>query len=344
VGPTERMPHGTPARTPGPRAVQPGSKPGSKLGLLIAAVVIFGLVGLAGAGYLFLRGGTAEPAPGPIAEDASPAATMPAAPTSTGTLVIDSDPPGASVSIDGEPRGVTPLRLTDLAPGAYTITLERSGYETFNQRVTLSDVAPQAELKPVLERAAPVPPAQATLTVLSTPFGAGVTVDGNAAGQTPLTNLRLRPGSHRVELRKPGYEPWSQAVTASAGESLKVDAILKVSAPAPTPPPVAALDPERVYLNLASDVDTPARKLSGPSVSYPDRAPRLRSGESVSVRVSFVVDAEGQVTELKVVESGGKLLDDAVVSAIRTWSYSPAVKHGVKVKVRIEMKQTFRAG
>ena len=38
------------------------------------------------------------------------------------------------------------------------------------------------------------------------------------------------------------------------------------------------------------------------------------------------------------------MIDDAVLAAVRAWKYSPAVKRGVKVKVRITLKQTFRAG
>ena len=60
--------------------------------------------------------------------------------------------------------------------------------------------------------------------------------------------------------------------------------------------------------------------------------------------MSFVVSENGEVTDLKVVESGGKAVDEAVMAAIRGWRYSPAVKKGVKVKVRITFKQTFRAG
>jgi TonB family protein len=88
-----------------------------------------------------------------------------------------------------------------------------------------------------------------------------------------------------------------------------------------------------------------AKKTSGNSASYPQKnAPRLKSGDSVSVSVSFVVTETGEVTDLKVTESAGQVVDDAVTSAIRTWKYSPAVKKGVKVKVRVAFKQTFRAG
>jgi TonB family protein len=62
------------------------------------------------------------------------------------------------------------------------------------------------------------------------------------------------------------------------------------------------------------------------------------------VSLTFVVDENGDVEEPKVVESAGSVIDDAVVKAVRKWKYSPALKQGVKVKVKIAFKQTFRAG
>jgi TonB family protein len=47
---------------------------------------------------------------------------------------------------------------------------------------------------------------------------------------------------------------------------------------------------------------------------------------------------------VKVVESGGKQLDEAAVAAVQKWKYSPATKQGVKVKVRHTFRQTYRAG
>jgi hypothetical protein len=47
----------------------------------------------------------------------------------TGGLVVSSSPINAQVSLDGKYRGNTPLTLTDLAPGDYTILLELQGYQ-----------------------------------------------------------------------------------------------------------------------------------------------------------------------------------------------------------------------
>jgi TonB family protein len=89
-------------------------------------------------------------------------------------------------------------------------------------------------------------------------------------------------------------------------------------------------------------VETLARKLSGASPSYPSgRAPRLRSGQRVSVLVRFVVTDAGDVSDVMVVESAGKLVDDVVVAAVRGWKFEPATKQGVHVKVEASFRQTF---
>ena len=92
-------------------------------------------------------------------------------------------------------------------------------------------------------------------------------------------------------------------------------------------------------------MDAPAKKVSGSSPSYPsDRAGRLKSGERVSVLVRIVVSETGEVQDVSVVESGGKAVDEVVVSAIRRWKFQPATKRGTRVKVQMTFKQTFLGG
>lgn len=47
----------------------------------------------------------------------------------TGTVVIESSPPGASVMVDGESQGITPLVLKHIPAGQWEGSLEREGYE-----------------------------------------------------------------------------------------------------------------------------------------------------------------------------------------------------------------------
>jgi len=202
----------------------------------------------------------------------------------------------------------------------------------------------QAEVKLVLAR---LPPALGLADIGSTPPGAAVSVDGAPVGETPLTGLKLRPGAHQVEFTREGYERHSESVRIEAGKKAKLDVALAAvvkATPPPTPPPPVVVDANAIYENTAHEVDTLAKKIGGASASYPEKAPRLDRAGQVSVSVSFIVNENGEVVDPKVTESAGKLIDEAVLSAIRTWRYEPAVKQGVKVKVRVRFKQTFRAG
>jgi TonB family protein len=117
-----------------------------------------------------------------------------------------------------------------------------------------------------------------------------------------------------------------------------------MAAPAtPSPEPEATPSPivEGAMVELSPDV-TPPRRLSGDSASYPEPARRLKLYGQVAV--SLVVDGQGQPTNLRVVESAGQILDDAVLKAVSGWRFQPAMKDGVKVSVRWLVRQRFQKG
>ena len=65
------------------------------------------------------------------------------------------------------------------------------------------------------------------LTITSTPAGATVSINGRAAGVTPLV-LRERPaGSVAVQIANDGFERWSASVQVRAGEMTNVFATLR---------------------------------------------------------------------------------------------------------------------
>jgi TonB family protein len=295
------------------------------------------------------RGATLEPPattlaaavePTPVAP---PPTTTPVTATATGSIHVETTPPGAAISINGEPKGNAPLDVADLAVGNYEVRAELRGYEPTSETVAVVAGTANVPVKLGLTRVAPV---TGSVEIVSEPAGAAISVDGNPAGQAPLPALRLKPGSHKVDAAKEGFEPWSGSVTVEAGKKARVLAELKAivkATPPPTPKP-DVVDTSRIYVNAPSEVDDVAKKISGPSVSYPGGAPRLKSGDSVSVSVAIIVDENGDVQDAKITESAGKTIDDAVLAAIRKWRYTPATKQGIKVKVKIGFKQTFRAG
>jgi TonB family protein len=342
VEPTRKAPLAAavpPPARPRPRGGTP--RVSATVILAIAGVLTVAAVGL-GMAALYRRLATpraaapeaASPAEAAAPEPRAPAPVAPAAAPAQGTVHVKSDPPGAAVSIDDQARGVTPLDVTGLGLGAHAVKVELKGYEPRSGSVTLTSQAPRAELTLPLARLAPT---TGMADILSVPSGAVVTVDGATVGYTPLMSWKLKLGSHKVEIAKDGHEPWAGTATVTPGKRARLDVELKPNAPAPLPT-MEAVDPARVY--EVADVDARPNKLSGEWAA----APKLRSGERISVGGSFVVNERGEVTDLRITESGGKSLDESVAAAIRKWKYAPATRRGVKVKVRLPFRQTFTTG
>jgi TonB family protein len=328
-------------------AEPPARRPGVSPAALLAGAAALFVVAAAVVGWLLLRNRPAEePTPVPAPSLAAVVAPTPepvpsAAPGPVGVIRVETQPPGAIVNLNGETKGASPMELTGLGFGTYEVKLELKGYDSRTESVEVTEQAPQAEVKVALARPLPT---QGSADILSTPFGAAVSVDGASRGRTPLTDLRLKPGPRRVDITKDDYEPWTGTVNVQAGKRARVDAQLKavvkvVATPAPVIEPP---DVNRIYRD--TEVDTKPRRTSGSTASYPDNAPKLKSGDSASVSLEFVVTENGEVAEVKVIESAGRVIDEAVMAAIRSWKYSPGVKKGTRVKVRMPFRQTFRAG
>ena len=341
VAATERV-----ASRPAPTRVAP-----LPVGWIVGGAAVLFVLAAAVVGWLLWQRSATRPEPAPSVavepaggEPTDPGLAVPA--PATGTLRLASSPPGARVTLGGEDRGQTPLELSDVAFGVHELRVELRGHEPQTSEVVLSAERPVAELEVRLAPRAPrEAPRRGTAEFASTPAGATVTVGGRRVGTTPVRGVALDPGRHQVEIALEGHETWSGTVEVEAGRRVRAEASLaRVSEtrPAPTPPPV---DTARVYENRPGDVDRVARKVSGVSPAYPsDRAPRLRSGERVSVTLSILVTEGGSVESVRVEDSAGKLIDDVVVRAVEDWKYSPAAIRGTPVRVRVVFKQTFLGG
>lgn len=84
-----------------------------------------------------------------------------------------------------------------------------------------------------------------SIEIASSPSGAGVYVDNDYYGTTPYTIDDLSVGSHKVLLKKSGYEEWGKYVKVTSGGTTTVDADLTAivtevtTAPTPAPTPVS---------------------------------------------------------------------------------------------------------
>ena len=117
------------------------------------------------------------------------------APLPTGTVVVNTDPAGASVVIDGQAHGTTPMTAA-LNAGPHTIEL--SNTDGVHRTMTVN-VTANAQLSQFIE----MPKAAAgtgDLQIRTDPAGAKISVDGQLKGVSPLTIPGLAPGSHMVVL------------------------------------------------------------------------------------------------------------------------------------------------
>jgi formylglycine-generating enzyme required for sulfatase activity len=138
-----------------------------------------------------------------------------------GLLSLDSEPSGASVSVDGVFQGTTPLQLALSANAAHALRLTKPGYQSGEQRVTLTP-AEQQELRLTLS------PEYGTVFVIARPADATLTVDGSPAGAA-TRRLRLTTRTHQLEFSKPGYAGQTVSVTPRVGTSQNVDVTLKTT-------------------------------------------------------------------------------------------------------------------
>jgi TonB family protein len=280
------------------------------------------------------------PTAAPTAVAATPAKTASPAPAIATVLRVSSEPAGATIYVDNEAKGLTPFDVKEVPLGNHDVRLELEGYETKSEAVQLTADAPQAEVKIALATPAPAAPKTGTADMTSTPSGASVSIDGRVAGVTPFKGT-LKPGTHSFELRKDGFEPYAGNLVVEVGKRARIVAALHVEGPKQTPePPKEVIDPNKVY--PSNEVDHPPKKVSGLPLTYPDNAPKLKSGEKVSVGVSWVVQTDGSVSDVSITQSSGKkALDEYITKMVKSYKFEPGVKKETKVKVRIESLYSF---
>jgi len=127
-------------------------------------------------------------------------AAAPAPAIVPGQMSIDSTPQGAQVQIDGktDPNWITPFTLSGLDPGQHTITVSKAGYSTDTRAVSVVSGSKSFVISHLAQL-------MATLSVISTPAGANVYVDGRDTGKTTPAQVSVDKGQHVVLVRKAGY-------------------------------------------------------------------------------------------------------------------------------------------
>ncbi len=155
------------------------------------------------------------------------AATLEKQPAS---LRISSDPAGASVFVNDEPRGKTPVVVDNLVSGDIAVRVDLAGYAVATQTVTLA----AAEEQPVVFQlvrnvgSLEVTTAPANVHVLVDGMDRGATQPGDSEGVSAVLRLDdLQAGSRRVQLKAQGFFPMERTVTIERGGTASLKEAMK---------------------------------------------------------------------------------------------------------------------
>ena len=124
------------------------------------------------------------------------------------SLNIRSFPSGATVFLDDQQVGTTPLVLSRVVPGTHVIQISLPGWEVWKG----SSTAVRGSTTQVIANMAH---AAYSLVVTSTPPGATVGLDGATKGITPLTVAGLKPRNYALVVSLKGYATISRTVDLS---------------------------------------------------------------------------------------------------------------------------------
>ncbi|MGF1464957.1 MAG: protein kinase [Sandaracinaceae bacterium] len=136
----------------------------------------------------------------------------------TGSLSVTSDPPGATVWVDGEERGRTPLFVADVPTGSRVVRLERDGYLPHEGEA-------EVRARRVLDVAVALRPADAPVggpmgrLTLTTEHPGRVFYRGRDLGRTPLNGVELPAGVVRLEVRLDDGRTFERGVLVRAGRA-----------------------------------------------------------------------------------------------------------------------------
>jgi hypothetical protein len=133
----------------------------------------------------------------------------------TGKAILQTRPDGATVLVDGVKRGITPLEL-ELPIGSHAVVFQHGGAE---RHLTVAiEAGTRASENVDLPSA---PPAVGQIEVTSDPPGARVTIDGGAAGVTPVTLRNINAARHVVAVGQ-GDTIVNRTVDVTSGASSSV--------------------------------------------------------------------------------------------------------------------------
>lgn len=187
------------------------------------------------------------------------------------TLEVTSDPPDASVTVNGQlVLAGTPGVTKPIALGTAEVVVSSPGYDDFTKKLKVKPGAPQkldAKLK-----------AQVKVAVTSSPTGASVTLDGADAGVTPAVLLLSTQRTYTVVVTKAGWSAVKKVLKKPDGEPVEFQLV--------------DLELEELKANVAKALkayDT-ANDVLENAQKHPEREAQLEAAEEAMTKATVALE------------------------------------------------------
>ncbi len=140
---------------------------------------------------------------------------MPKAVAGTGDLQVRTDPAGAKVSVDGQPRGVSPLTVPGLTPGSHMVVLENE-LGSVNEEVSIQ---PGATASLVVPMKAPQGAPVSGWISIAAPAELQIFENQRLLGSSRTDRIMVAAGRHDIEIANEalGYRA-SQTIQVAPGQ------------------------------------------------------------------------------------------------------------------------------
>jgi len=135
-----------------------------------------------------------------------------------GIISIETEPQGCEIIINGQKIGASPYSGV-LTSGEHQLELRKELYHTAVLSFSL-EAGETKNIKQMLD------PKFGYLNITSIPQGTKITIDGKMYGKTPLSNIKLMSGRHKIKAEKELYHPHSATYDVQDAEEKKVELVL----------------------------------------------------------------------------------------------------------------------
>ena len=160
------------------------------------------------------------------------------------TVVVKSDPPGASIFVDGRDMNTKTPGQVSVEKGQHLVLVRLSGYldetmsgqfavnQTYSFSPTLRQLGNVDSIKTVGGKMSRLfggkaQAGQATVSIRTQPKGAQIAVNQHMLDKTSPVDVAVDPGSYVIDITLTGYAPVRKIVTATKGGKLVVDETLQ---------------------------------------------------------------------------------------------------------------------